>query len=125
VRQIGQIEIDEIYVAVDREGRRYAIPVQAKGGNDQLGAVQMQQDIAFCRQRFTELTCRPVATQFMSDDVIAMFELTMDGEDLKIVDEKHYTLVETSEIQRQVAPSVPRNNDPERNSDPAENNDSA
>lgn len=125
VRHIGQIEIDEIYVAVDREGRRYAIPVQAKGGNDQLGAVQMQQDIACCKQRFVELTCRPVATQFMSDDVIAMFELTMDGEDLKIVDEKHYTLVETSAIERQVSPSAPRNSDPERNSNPAENNNSA
>jgi hypothetical protein len=104
VRHIGQIEIDEIYVAVDREGRRYAIPVQAKGGNDQLGAVQTQQDIAFCEQRFSALICRPVAAQFMSDDVIAMFELVMNGEQLKIADEKHYILVEASEIKSQEIP---------------------
>jgi hypothetical protein len=43
VEEIGQIEIDEIYVGVDRYGRQFVIPVQAKGGNDQHGVVQTQQ----------------------------------------------------------------------------------
>ena len=40
VPNIGQIEIDEIYVGVSRNGTHFVIPVQAKGGDDQLGVVQ-------------------------------------------------------------------------------------
>ncbi|CAM2010940.1 hypothetical protein [Acanthopleuribacter pedis] len=36
VKGVGQIEIDEIYVGIDKKGRQFVIPVQAKGGNDQL-----------------------------------------------------------------------------------------
>src|SRR5690606_22384831 len=35
VAGIGQIEIDEIYVGLDRHGRQFVLPVQAKGGSDQ------------------------------------------------------------------------------------------
>ena len=35
VKGIGQIEIDEIYVGVDRHGCQFVIPVQAKGGKRQ------------------------------------------------------------------------------------------
>ena len=40
VSGIGQIEIDEVYVGIDRQGRQYVLPVQAKGGNDRLSVVQ-------------------------------------------------------------------------------------
>lgn len=40
VAGVGQIEIDEIYVGVDRHGRQFVVPVQAKGGSDQHGVVQ-------------------------------------------------------------------------------------
>ena len=49
VAGIGQIEIDELYVGVDRNGSQYVIPVQAKGGKDQLSPVQTKQDLACCR----------------------------------------------------------------------------
>jgi hypothetical protein len=48
VKEIGQIEIDEIYVGIDKYGRQFVIPVQAKGGSDKHGVVQTQQDIACC-----------------------------------------------------------------------------
>ena len=41
VNNIGQIEIDELYVGLDKYGCHYIIPVQAKGGRDQLGVVQI------------------------------------------------------------------------------------
>jgi len=94
----GQIEIDEIYVALDRHGRQFIIPVQAKGGSDQLGIVQTQQDIACCREKFPGLICRAISAQFMSDQRIALFELTVEDSELKIVDERHYKLVASSEI---------------------------
>jgi hypothetical protein len=93
VASIGQVEIDEIYVGVDRYGRQFVLPVQAKGGSDQLSVVQTRQDIACCAEKYPTLICRAVSAQFMSGDVIALFELTLEGEDVKVVDEKHYRLV--------------------------------
>lgn len=98
VTGIGQIEIDEIYVGVDRHGRQFVVPVQAKGGNDKHGVVQTQQDIACCRQKFGSLICRPVSAQFMSNGRIAMFELAVEDEEVKVVDERHYQLVPAANI---------------------------
>lgn len=98
VTGIGQIEIDEIYVGIDRFGRHYVLPVQAKGGNDQLSVVQTKQDIACCAAKFPHLICRAVSAQFMEDDLIAMFELMLERGHVKIVDEKHYRLVPADQI---------------------------
>ena len=98
VRGVGQIEIDEIYVGIDRYGAHYVMPVQAKGGNDQLGSVQAKQDLACCAEKFPGLICRPIAAQFMDDDKIAIFELTLEGDQVKVVDEGHYKLVPGDQI---------------------------
>ncbi len=99
VREMGQIEIDELYVGVNREGQQFIVPVQAKGGSDQLSIVQGLQDIACCKQKFPTLVCRPISTQFMPDGVIVMFELR-EEEDLipRVAEERHYSLVPASEI---------------------------
>jgi hypothetical protein len=98
VTDVGQIEIDEIYVGINRHGRQFVVPVQAKGGNDKHGVVQTQQDIVCCAQKFPGLTCRAVSAQFMTENRIAMFELTVQDGDIKVVDEKHYQLVSASSI---------------------------
>lgn len=93
-----QIETDELYVGIGKTGEQYIIPVQAKGGSDRLGRIQLEQDLALCKERFGRLTCRPVAAQFMDADVIAMFELTIVKDAVRIVEERHYKLVPASEI---------------------------
>lgn len=98
VRGIGQIEIDEIYVGVNKHGMQFVIPVQAKSGNDRLAVIQTKQDIACCAEKFPHLICRPVSAQFMSDGKIAMFELCLDGNEVMVKEEKHYKLVAASEI---------------------------
>jgi hypothetical protein len=100
VKSMGdsQIEIDEVYVGVNKHGEQFALPMQAKGGSDRLSVVQTAQDLACCKEKFAGLTCRPVAAQFMGQDVIAMFELALDGEDVKLVEEKHYKLVPSDQI---------------------------
>lgn len=98
VKGIGQIEIDEVYVGVSRSGQQFIVPVQAKGGSDQLGAAQTKQDIAWCAEKFPQLACRAVSAQFMSNDVIAMFELVIEQEEVKVAEEKHYRLVPAHEI---------------------------
>lgn len=102
VKGIGQIEIDEIYVALDRQGVQYVIPVQAKGGKDQLAVVQTKQDMACCAEKFPALVCRSVSAQFIEMDdkskKIAMFELAVEKDRVVIVEEKHYRLVLSTEI---------------------------
>ncbi|MBO4288188.1 MAG: endonuclease [Kiritimatiellae bacterium] len=98
VRGVGQIEVDEIYVALDKHGRQFVIPIQAKGGHDQHGVVQTTQDISFCAAKFPDLLCRPVSVQFMEDGTIAMFELVESEGTVKVLDEKHYQLVPAAAI---------------------------
>jgi hypothetical protein len=102
VKGIGQIEIDEVYVALDRQGVQYVIPVQAKGGRDQLAVVQTNQDLACCAEKFPSLVCRSVSAQFIDIEdkkkKIAMFELTVEDGRVVVVEEKHYRLVPSAEI---------------------------
>lgn len=98
VKDLGQIEIDEMYVGINRSGTHFIIPVQAKGGKDQLSFVQASQDIACCTEKFPDLVCRSVSAQFMDDDVIAMFEIVVAGDSLKIADERHFKLVPADDI---------------------------
>lgn len=99
VRGMGQIEIDEVYVGIDKHGCQYIIPVQAKGGSDQLSTVQAKQDIACCAEKFPELVCRAISAQFMDDSQIALFELCLDEAGLvRTVEERHYKLVPADQI---------------------------
>jgi hypothetical protein len=93
-----QIEIDEVYVGINRQGEQFVLPVQAKGGTDRVSVVQTTQDVTWCREKFPHLTCRPVSAQFMAGDVIALFELVLDGLEVKLVEEKHYKLVPSDQI---------------------------
>lgn len=98
VPEVGQIEIDELYVAVRDSGEHYIIPVQAKGGTDQLGATQIEQDLAYCEYTYPHLRPRAIAVQFIGRESIVMFELTFQDDELKIVKERQYRLVARDDI---------------------------
>ncbi len=98
VASIGQIEVDEIYLALNKHGHQFVIPVQAKGGNDRHGAVQTRQDVLCCWEKFPLLSCRAVSAQFLSNQRIAMFELALINDEVKVVEERHYQLVPASHI---------------------------
>ena len=98
VKSIGQIEIDELYIGLDKHGCHYVIPVQAKGGKDQIGIVQTTQDIRFAEEKFPRMRCRAVAAQFMKDGIIALFELTLQGKEVKVVEERHYRLLPADKL---------------------------
>lgn len=98
VPEMGQVETDEIYVGVDRKGIHYIFPIQAKGGTDKIGLVQIEQDFAVCANKFPLLVCRPIATQFMQDRVIALFEFEQSDGGISIVAEKHYKLVSPEKV---------------------------
>ena len=94
----SQVETDEIYVGLDKRGVHYVLPVQAKGGRDKLGIVQIEQDFELCRLKFPQLTCRSIAAQFMNDNLIALFEFEQTLEGIKVSSEKHYRLVKSDEL---------------------------
>ena len=98
VANMGQIEIDELYVGLNRNGAQYIVPVQAKGRKDQLGVIQTKQDIACCEARFPDLLCRPISVQFLDDDAIAMFELGLEDDEVRVLEERHYRLVPADQI---------------------------
>ncbi|MFO7956684.1 MAG: endonuclease [Candidatus Brocadiia bacterium] len=99
VTGIGQVETDEIYIGVDKSGAHYVLPVQAKGGKDEIGVVQVEQDMALCEERFPGLICRPIGAQFMQDDVIALFEFDFeDDQGVVKLEERHYRLVPQEEL---------------------------
>ena len=93
VSGIGQIEIDELYIGLDKRGCHYVIPVQAKGGKDKIGIVQTSQDVRFVEEKFSGVKCRAIAAQFMDNQIVALFELTLQGDEIKVVEERHYRLV--------------------------------
>ena len=93
VTGVGQVETDEIYVGLDKRGVHYVLPVQAKGPHDKLSRVQTEQDIALCADKLPDLVCRPIATQSMENDLVALFEFEEVDEDIRVVSEKHYRLV--------------------------------
>ena len=89
----SQVETDEIYVGIDRHGSHHILPVQAKGGTDRLSVVQIWQDFRVAEQKFGSLTARPIATQFLNDKSIALFEFSESGNRISIARERHYSLV--------------------------------
>lgn len=98
VPEMGQVETDEIYIGIDKRGVHYIIPVQAKGGSDKLGIVQIEQDFAIGASKFPALICKPIAAQFMTNNVIALFEFEASSGEISIVSEKHYRLVQSAEL---------------------------
>lgn len=101
VEGVGQIETDELYIGTDTRGNQFVFPVQAKGGNDQLSVIQIEQDLALCKEKYPALTAVPVAVQFMADDLIAMFSFIEEEGNIKISNERHYRLVHAKAITEQ------------------------
>ena len=89
----SQVETDELYVGLDKNGAHHILPVQAKGGSDALSVIQIWQDYRVAEQKFPNLIARPVAAQFMDKDVIALFEFDETNNEITITREHHYKLV--------------------------------
>ena len=93
---IGQIEIDEIYLGLSKKGAHYVIPCQAKSPGDRFGIVQVMQDMEFCKKRYPNAICKPIALQFLGESDLAILELAVDFDadiyKLSVVEERHYQL---------------------------------
>ncbi len=63
-----------------------------------MGVIQVEQDLAVCATKFPALKCRPIAAQFLADDLIALFELHGPKGAVSIKDEKHYSIVVNKDL---------------------------
>ena len=90
---MGQVETDEIMSAWTNMARIMFFQFRPKGGADQLGIVQIEQNFALCANKFPGLICCPIAAQFMEDNLIALFYFETTESGIAISDEKHYRLV--------------------------------
>lgn len=100
--QVGQIEVDEVYLGVGKKGTHYVIPCQAKSPGDHFGIVQVMQDLEFCKQRYPGIIPRPIALQYLTEDDVAILELSITDDQelvrLEVVDERHYRLCTRNSI---------------------------
>ncbi len=94
----SQVETDDLYVGLDEHGAHYVLPVQAKGGSDNLSVIQIWQDFRVAEQKFPDLIVRPIAAQFMSNEEIALFEFEESNNEITIAREKHYELVPPNQL---------------------------
>lgn len=102
VRGIGQVEVDEVYVGINRRGAHFVIPCQAKSKKDRFGVVQVIQDLELCKFKYPNAIRKPVAIKFVDSNSVAMLELAVTENEevlsLNVVEEKHYELVPRTEI---------------------------
>lgn len=80
-------------MGVDKQGVHYVIPVQAKSGTNQIGRVQIEQDIAVCADKLPSLVCRPVGAYAVDSDVVALLEFQEDDSEIRVANERCYRLV--------------------------------
>lgn len=102
VVNIGQVEVDEIYIGLNKRGAHFVLPCQAKSPGDRFGVVQVLQDFTLCLGRYPNAICRPIALQFTAENNVAILELAVREENdilrLNIIEEKQYELVKRSDI---------------------------
>lgn len=93
-----QIETDEVYLGVDRHGRQYVVPVEAKGGSDRLSMVQMDQDLLLAKEKFPSLSVRLVGVQFLDDGDIHMFLFGADagGNNCELLGQGRFRLISST-----------------------------
>jgi len=109
IKEIGQFEVDELYVGSNRQGEHFIIPVQFKRLNDKLGVSQLFQDLELCRLKYPEYSAKAIGAQSLKRhfegklrDVLVMFELSchVSSNDVTItkICERHFLLLPSNEI---------------------------
>ncbi len=80
------------------QGNPYRAQNNKLNTSDKLGIVQIEQDVAVCKAKFKHLIAKPIGAQFLSNNLIALFEFEETNNGISIVAEKHYRLVEAEQL---------------------------
>ena len=95
----GQVEIDDLYVGIDKDGQGFVLPVEAKGEGESLGVDKAVALTLFARTKYRHLICRPIAVIRESANLITCVEFEPVEELSKVVvlDIRRYQLIQESE----------------------------
>jgi hypothetical protein len=97
VADMGEVELDALYVGVDKKGALFVLPIEAKSQaeNEMIGRVQVSQMAKLVRQDFPELHRRILAVKALADGTIGMVEFDDQEEpdDFGIVSVSRYRLM--------------------------------
>ncbi len=95
VQGLGQVEIDDLYLGVGEDGNWAALPVEAKVGDERLGVVQVRALTLFAKQRYPDLTARPLGIKLLSDGTLLFVEFNeqTDFDSVRARRYKRYELV--------------------------------
>ena len=97
VTDMGEVEIDALYIGVDKSGSLFVIPIEAKsqGESEMIGRIQILQMTRLVRQDFGELNRRILAVKTLRDNTIAAIEFNDadDPDDIQIISVSRYRLI--------------------------------
>ena len=95
----GQIEIDDLYVGIDHDGKEYILPLEAKSPDprDKLGWIQVINLVKYSHQYFPRLKCRPICAKPIDRNTVYLieFEDKTDYDEIGIREIRLYHLVRT------------------------------
>ncbi len=97
VEGVGEVELDAVYVGVNKTGQLHILPIEAKsvGDNEFIGRIQIAQMISLIRQDFPTMVHRVLAVKPLADKSIAVAEFnnTSDPDELRIVSVSRFRLI--------------------------------
>jgi len=100
VKAKGQVEIDDLYVGLNSDGKQFVVPIEAKSAKDRLSKTQILQGIDFARDRYSGLILRPVGIQEMKDGSLVLIEFTPGShpDKIKIAEIRRYKLLPMADV---------------------------
>ena len=97
VEGMGEVELDALYVGIDKTGKLYILPIEAKSQaeNEMIGRVQISQMAKLVRQDFADLDRRILAIKYLKDGTIVIIEFDdqVEPDDFKIVSVSRFRLI--------------------------------
>lgn len=97
VAGMGEVELDALYVGVDKTGTLYVLPIEAKSQDESemIGRIQVSQMAKLVRQDFPRLRRRVLAVKDLADRTIAMVEFDdhEEPDDFGIVSVSRFRLI--------------------------------
>jgi len=97
----GQVEVDDLYVGVDKDGRGFVLPVEAKDAGESLGVDKAVSLALFAKAKYKSLICRPIAVIRQSPSLFACveFEPVTELSKVAVLDIRRYQLVQDADRQ--------------------------
>ena len=102
VRGVGEVELDALYVGVDKTGVLSVIPIEAKSQaeTEMIGRIQISQMARLVRQDFPKLHRCILAVKALTDGTIAMIEFDdhEEPDDIGIISVGRFRLIRRGSI---------------------------